>query len=293
MSNMVRYGGFSVETLDKVADQASSIAGNNFMDLEVGENVVRFIPPTLGVESRFRVTAMHYIDGIPGVDKMRVFACPRVELKQPCLACAESERLNKTGSKEDKDRAYRISAGLRVYANVINRKNGRNMVLAFGKTIFDQLKAIRRNPRLGGDFTDPSANGFDIVINREGAGRTDTKYMVSASREATPLAPSEAEVMEIIENQIDLEALVDPTIPEEIQQMWGEVALRRPAYPSVQGRVTSSVPATSAGPRVGSALLPQRSVTAQAAQAATAEPQRSALQPGVELDDDFNPIVRK
>lgn len=296
-TNITRWGGFSTDALDKLDEQIQDIAGNVYLDLEPGENIVRFLPPIMGRESPFRVTAQHYIDAIPGFDRMFVFACPRVELKQPCLACQKCEELNKTGNPVDRERAFKMSAGLRVFANVIDRKHPDRgvKVLGFGKMIWEQLKTIRKNARLGGDFTDPSAGGFDIIITREGEGRS-TKYQCAADRTSSPLAPTDEEIEAILGMGHDLDALVNPAIPEELIGVWGRdiqrmvspaaaVAAQRPVQTGFRGTPAQTAPASQQLPaRSTATVLPTSQVPAAAQPVGAglmgrhAQPAQSAVQ---------------
>jgi hypothetical protein len=287
MSNLVRYGSYTPEAADSDAARVATITGNVYMELQAGENLVRFIPPKLSMPSPLRVTAMHYVDAIPGLDKKLVFACPRAELKVPCVVCAEVERLSKSPSPSDRERAYKISAGLRVYANVVDRSvpdpTQGIKVLSFGKMIHNQLKTIRSNTRLGGDWTDPTESGFDILITREGTGQKDTKYSVAAVRDASPLAGSVEEINYIIENQHDLEKQVTPIIPEELMQFLG-------------GRTHGQVPSNysqGGGQRVGAQVVRPAARSAVAdAKASGAQPQQQVIDTTateVAYDDDFNP----
>jgi len=238
-SALTKYSSFTDADLDAADQKVDALAGHAFLTLDVGETVVRVLPAPIGGWPTFRVTAMHYMDAMPGSDKKIVFACPRVELKQPCPACAFAERLGASRNPMDKDRAKRASAGLRVYANVVNRANpdAGPRVLAVGLQIWRQIKAIRKNPRLGGDFTSPGADGFDLIITREGSGKNDTKYTVFADRNNSALAASESEAAAILQSQHNLDALVDPTIPVELIRAWQGMAsaeatpTRGPALP--------------------------------------------------------------
>lgn len=214
---LTKYTGFDMDMLDAVDKKVESISGSVFMDISPGTTVVRFLPAPAGKQP-FRVTSMHYIDAVPGLDKLVVFACPRTELKQPCPACAEVDRLISTRNPVDKERAYRIEAKLKVYSNVIDRANpdAGARVLSMGKMLWGKLKEIRRNPRLGGDFTDPGAGGFDVVITREGSGKTDTRYDCAADRSNSPLAETAEEMDHMLSSQHDLEALVDTAFPDEL-----------------------------------------------------------------------------
>lgn len=221
--NLIQYQGLSLEDVDAIDEKVQEIAAGDFEQIEVGENVFRIVPTPPPLKP-IRVTAMHYVDAVPGLDKMVVFACPRVELRDHCIACAESDRLMKTGNPLDRERAFRISAGVRVYLNVINRKKPDRgvRVLAIGKQVWEQIKTIRKNARAGGDYTDPTANGFDIIIMREGTGKNDTKYSVSADRNNSPLADSVEQINMLIQSTKDLEQYVNPTPSEELMLAWGQ-----------------------------------------------------------------------
>ena len=271
-SNLVQYGGYSVASVEADTAKADVIAGNRWFSFEVGDNVVRFIPPKVGETSPFRVTAMHYIDAVPGLDKLLVFACPRVELKQPCPACQEAERLNKSPNPLDRERAYQLSASLRVFASVIDRRIADPAdgikIMSMGKMIHGQLKTIRSNPRLGGDFTDPTDDGFDVIITREGTGKMDTRYSCAADRNSSGLADDVDVINWIIENQPDLDAMVNPVVPEELLAAWESTVMRASS--------------SSSRGKGGSKLMKGRKPRASAVSDAKVES---------EYDEDFNVVV--
>lgn len=256
-SSLVRYQGFSLEALADNAAQVSSLSGV-YMQLEVGENVVRFLPD-LHKPSPFRVTAMHYVD-LPG-DKKAVFACPRFELKRPCACCQENERLSR-GDKAQKDMAYKMRAGLRVYANVINRARPEMgpRILSLGTMLWNQLKEIRKSVHTGGDFTLPGPDGMDIVIRREGTGML-TRYTTSAARDNSPLAGTPEEIEEILAMQHNLDAQIDPTIPEELLAMWGQpvgYAAARTTVHTLPPAVAARHAAAQTEARVGASFMAAR-----------------------------------
>lgn len=227
MSNIVSYGSYDIDAAKDIQKKVEAISGGNFLKLGVGDTVVRILPPTAGRNSPFRVTAVHYIDAVPGLQKMVVFTCPRVELKEPCIACEKAQQLQNSKSPIDRERAWKIGAQLKIYANVVDRDNpdAGVKILSFGKTIHEQLKKIRKNPRLGGDFTDPTKGGFDIVINREGTGQRDTKYVVSAARENSPLSTDVEEINGWIGGQHDLEKLIRVEAPDELLAAWSDLGM--------------------------------------------------------------------
>lgn len=222
--DLVRYSSFDFDMIEDLDRQIDDIVQTVYVSLAVGDTTIRILPGFVGA-SPFRPVAMHFIDALPGMaDKTISFACPRVELQEFCLACQKAQQLMSTKNPVDKQRAKRISTTLQVLCNVVVRPSTTPKVLPIGMTVWKQLKAIKNNPKLGGDFTDPTEGGYDLVINREGTGQYDTKYKVFYERENTPLAPTPQEIDAILANRHDLEALVDPTVPTEILEAWRNLA---------------------------------------------------------------------
>lgn len=223
-NNLSKWQGLDLDALERIDKQVEEMSSNIWLSLEQGDTIVRFLPAPAGTDP-FRITSIHYVDAIPGLDKTLVFACPRVELKQPCPACREADRLLATKNPIDKERAHRISGQIRVYANVVDRNAMENgpKIFGMGPMIWKFLKAIRANARSGGDFTDPTAAGFDIIVNRTGTGM-QTRYTVSAERNNTPLCENADEMEDILNRQHNLDAQVDATVPEELLQAWQAMA---------------------------------------------------------------------
>lgn len=270
--DIIQYGSYDLDGADQDDQATKQITGDVWMELVEGENVVRILPPQPGQKSPFRVTAMHYIDAVPGLEKLVAFACPRVELREPCPACQKAEELSRSSNPLDRDRAFKLQASLRVYANVIDRADpGQDgmpnvKILGFGKMIYNQLKTIRRNARLGGDFTNPTSAGFDIIITREGSGMS-SKYQVAADRNSSPLAGSTEMIAVILAGAHNLDSKVTPEVPAELLQAWGAVGrVSRGAQPAATPR--SQLPAQAASPitipstPVGASAMPARAATA-------------------------------
>jgi hypothetical protein len=220
-ASIVRYVPYSIEEFEHDAERARQVAGNAFMDLVVGDNVVRFVPPKLPGATPIRSTGMHFVQAIPGIDRTIAFACPAKELGQPCPVCAKVDEMRRSGNPVDREMGNKMAVTLAIYSNVIDRRaaaddpNGGLRVLRYGKSILEQLKTVRRNPRMGGDFFDPTPLGFDMVIVKEGEGMT-TKYKVLPDRNPSPLAPDPVLAQQLIDNQHDLEQFVTPVVPDEI-----------------------------------------------------------------------------
>lgn len=185
---IVQWGGVDLDAAREQAEEVGASDGGEFLKLSVGKNVVRFLPPVAGQKTCFVIVHEHYID-VPGAKGPVVSACPRMMAKQPCVVCSRVAELNASGNPADRDAAYRMRAQKRIYSNVIDRKRPEMgpVVLGYGKQIFDQLMGILEDPDAGGDFTNPTDGGCDVVIERVGTSKDDTKYTVRCSRKNSPL----------------------------------------------------------------------------------------------------------
>lgn len=217
-TSMVQYGGFSLEASQKLAGDDKA----GYMKLGVGKNIVRFLPPRLG-EDFIVLLFQHYIK-VDGAERATVFVCPRkmTNGKQRCPACERADALQNSGRVSDQKAAGSFIASKRWLTNVINRKNPDEgpRILAFGKTIKDDLRSIRENEVAGGDFTHPE-KGFDILIEREGTGKDDTKYKVLPARQSSKLNADPAVIAEWINRQADLRKMARIPTTEEVCDLFG------------------------------------------------------------------------
>jgi hypothetical protein len=221
MTSLVKYGSFDLSELEKQnakIENTGSSTGADFMKLAQGRNRVRFLPPAPGQKSPFAVVSEHYVIAKNGQGVS--FACPRAE-GMPCPACDEFFRLKKSSNPLDQDDAKKYRVRTRVYANVIDRdKPDAPRILTFPKTVWSGLMRILRDTEEGGDFTNPTDEGFDIIITREGTGKLDTSYAVNASRSASPLADTAEQINNILENQYDLSRYTSvPSLDEVLAMM--------------------------------------------------------------------------
>lgn len=188
MSNLQKYGEWTAEEATKDAEDLAALgSGAEFLKFKTGKNQLRFLPPRPG-EKPFVLVQQHFID-VPGTaGKSVVFVCPRVHAKKHCSACQQADVLRATGSPVDYERAGKLLPRLRVFANVIDRADPEAgvRVAAFGKQVYEQLIALRKNEEAGGNFTDPSPAGFDIIIEKSGEGMK-TEYKVFPARKNSAL----------------------------------------------------------------------------------------------------------
>lgn len=221
MTSLVKYGTFDLAELEKQnskIENTGSSGGANFTKLVEGRNRLRFLPPLAGEKTPFKVVSEHYITAKNGQGVS--FACPRAE-QMPCPACDEFFRLKKSSNPLDQEDAYKYRVRTKVYANVIDRNKPDGVkILTFPKTVWSGLMRIAKDSEEGGDFTNPTDEGFDIIITREGTGKLDTTYAVNAARSASPLAEDATQIDEIINSQYDLEKYTRiPSLDEVLAMM--------------------------------------------------------------------------
>lgn len=190
--NVKKYGSWSADDArEELGESQSSGGGADFLKLKTGKNVLRFLPPREGEKSPFVVVHQHYIE-VPGGQKAASFTCPRMHKQGACPACARAQELRDTGNPADYERAGKLLPRRRVFANVIDRSDPERgpVILPMGKTIHEQLLALRDNEEAGGDFTDPTETGFDITIEKSGEG-LKTEYKVFPARNNKALGNDE------------------------------------------------------------------------------------------------------
>lgn len=182
--------------------------------LKDGDNVLRILPGFPG-KSPFRTVAKHWIE-VPGIVKKVVFVCPRVEARLPCPVCAEAKKLADSGNRADYDLAKGMWPTTSSLCNVIDRDDEAAgvQVATLAKTVHAALVEIRKNVRVGADFTDPE-HGYDVIVHKDPKKKQGSPYTVMLAREATALADTPEQVEEWLRARVDLElgARV-PTIEE-------------------------------------------------------------------------------
>lgn len=68
--SIAKYTGFDAKMLEEADGKVEAIGGSIFIGLEVGDTIIRFLPAPVGTNP-FRVTSMHYVDAVPGLEKDR------------------------------------------------------------------------------------------------------------------------------------------------------------------------------------------------------------------------------
>lgn len=263
MGNL-NYGDYSEDTALEEKEEIDA-SGAAFMKLKVGRNIVRILPPPAGKRSPFRTAFQHFIE-MAGVRKSVI--CARQEARKPCLVCQKIDEMRKSRLPVDQEMANAMFARRRIFCNVIDRSDEAKgpKVLAFGKTVHEQLVALRTDPSAGGDYVHPE-EGCDVIITRSGTGKNDTKYQVALARKESPLERSgDTNVMQAwIDAQQNLEQYAKLPSGEEVKQLLSgeaedetpaeegeeeeEAAPRRPA-PKPAGNRPAPRPTVTTAPRV-------------------------------------------
>ena len=182
MSQLQIFGSYSKEDAAKArADESTA----GWLKLKQGTNVVRIMPPLVGMLEPWVTIYQHFIKP-PGGGNAVVFNCPRRMENQRCPACEKGDRLKATGNPVDEKAAKDFWASQRNIAFAINRDDMESgiQIFGFGATIKNRLRHFRE--KLGKDFTDLN-NGFDIVIERMGEGMK-TEYQADLGEQCSAMA---------------------------------------------------------------------------------------------------------
>lgn len=181
MSQIEIFGSY---TKDDAAKARAEEATAGWLKLKPGTNVVRIMPPLVGMLEPWVTAYQHFIK-IPGA-KQVIFNCPRRCENARCPACEKGDRLKATGNKADEIAAKEFWPSQRNFGFAIDRDamDLGIQIFGFGATIKARLRHFRE--KLGKDFTD-LANGFDIVIEKVGEGMK-TEYQADLGEQGPAMA---------------------------------------------------------------------------------------------------------
>lgn len=209
---MAKYEKWTPQKIKEGREEVDTGDGD-FLKLQTGRNTLRFLPPKKGGNGTPIEKALQHFMKLPGQERALSIVCPRT-IKKPCPVCEKMEELQARGNPADYETAKEYKAKPRFFANVVDRRQPDKgvQVFAFGKTVAEQLYALADNEEAGGDFTDPEAEGFDVIIEKKGQG-LDTEYTVFPARKSTPLGNDEW-----LDSMHDLRKWATPLPREEIMK---------------------------------------------------------------------------
>lgn len=244
MANLKKYEDWSADDASAEKEELDKLdPGSTFYKLEAGKNLLRFLPPMRGTKSPMPGIFQHYVE-IPGKEQGQSVVCVAVhaEPKRPCPVCQRAQALQASRSSRDQELGKKLVAKRRHYANVIDRRNEEKgpQVVAFPKTVYELLLAIRDDDSAGGNFTDPGPKGFDITITKTGSGLS-TSYKVAAARDCTPLCEDAAQAEEWLESMHPLGKYSQTLSNKEILEKlgWEDDVSEEEDRPAPRGRGAS------------------------------------------------------
>jgi len=193
------YGTVDLDAIQHEKDELDlerSKSNINYFAFQEGRNVLRILPPWEPTrKSPFHKVWVHYIRNPAQPTKGgRPALCPSKMRNSRCIVCEKVSQLRRSGNDLDKEVAGELSASRQIYANVVDLANPDKgvQVAKFGITIYNELLGYMdpRDPSSLGDLTHPQT-GYNLVIERTGKGKNDTRYSVRPSKAPSPLPKME------------------------------------------------------------------------------------------------------
>lgn len=185
-SNLMEFDSFD-EGAAESARRTIESEGNEFVKVKEGWQTFRILPGLKGSGGPFKEVHQHYIQTPKGAINV---VCPRMMTKGKkfCPICEKVEKLRSSGNPIDRDKGYQLRAQLRIFCNVIDRKDPsmKVKVWAFTKGMYDDLTALREDPEDPTDFAHP-LEGYDVRVHRKGTKKEDTEYKVKLAKHSGPM----------------------------------------------------------------------------------------------------------
>jgi len=263
MSNLADYGHVDIAKAQEEQDATSG--GNSFWKPQDGDNIIRVLPGHIGRDLPWESFYQHFINNVSLPNGRAIWSCPKMfaqkldvnfdpECELPhCKGCdAFHDAISKAEGESEVEEAEKLEAKFRCECSIIDRSAPKKgiQVYGFGVQIRNEmLKILKTAPSratLGGNFSHP-VNGFDLILNKTGTGRTGTKYTLRAAREVSPLVESESRMLDLLRAMPDLAKRAAPCSQEDIYKKLGLGPVPRAQLPAaVQSR--AAVTPTQAAP---------------------------------------------
>jgi hypothetical protein len=239
-------------------------SGGDFWTPKVGRNLIRILPPWKQGALFWRETSVHWNVG----PDSKMLVCLQKELGKPCYICEVVERLQNSQDPRDQAVASEMKANVRVFYNIVDLDNVEKGIQVYtsGIKILQDVLAYFADPDWG-DITHPE-HGYDIVIEREGTTRENTKYQVRARKNPTPIPD-----MNLLSGLKNLDSFVKPVVYEQQASIYEGMSLEE-AEDQFDSAAPSAKPATAAKPKAAGTPIAPRP-----AQPAAAKPAQPAAKP--------------
>lgn len=223
-----KYGSVDLDAVEEEINQLKkekeeSKGRRPFLKLDEGATSVRVAPPwSPAAKIPFKKVWLHQLKDPSNLDSMAKFkvACNlKNETSRSCLICKKVGELRRTGDQMDKDIAYAWSSVRKYYAQVVMKEKVEDgwLLWEMSRTAYNELLKIMRDPDSGGDFTNP-VEGYDLIIDRTGKGKFDTRYSYRLSRKS-----SEFPKMELLNDMMNLDVMSKEVTDEQAQAFLNEL----------------------------------------------------------------------
>lgn len=192
--------------LDKV--NASMESNFSWWKAEQGDNLIRVLPPiSEDADLPYEEVFLHY-----GVDNI-----PITCLGSKCPICVFIKQSGKSKRFNDIRRTRRL------FFQIIDRdmEVPEPMIWSAGSMFLQYFLPIFLDVDEYGDVTD-FEEGTDIVVNRKGTTKTNTKYNFRIKRNPSPVSEDEEELAEIIEDMVDLSTTSQKLDIDEVDDLLQE-----------------------------------------------------------------------
>lgn len=176
-----RHGKTDMEAVKRIMSQISS--GSQWFKANVGRNEIRVLPSNREDGLPFFSSILHhgFRDETGG---KRAYPCLGAAFKKPCPVCKVITFYENDGDS-DVDSIITTLAPKRTYLMNIIDVTGGDVVKIYSATPSVAKKIIGAfSEEDYGDITDPE-KGFNLIVKREGTGKTDTRYDVLFRRESS------------------------------------------------------------------------------------------------------------
>lgn len=205
---------------EKIQKKLEELGTGTFFKAKEGKNIIRILPPWSKEGVWYKEATLHYgLQNDSG--KERAYPCLQMFGKD-CPICNKKDEFAQ-GGEEDKKIAERLRPRTKYYANVMDRATGKVMIWGFSAKTLSTLLSYTSDPDYG-DISDPE-EGFDLVIERQGTGRTDTRYQIRMKPKPTEVDMDEVRLFDLDKEVI--EEKDEEELEELIEQNFGEAVSKK------------------------------------------------------------------
>lgn len=189
-----------------------------------------------GVKTPFFTIYKHIYTDPNDPNSTIVYLCPNKSRSLPCSDCVKAAALRRK-PKDSPEREMGMDMSpkhMKILAviDVANPDAGVQLLemsapngKPSGKSQFERLTTTVRDPDDGGDILHP-VEGFNFAIKKTGSG-FGTEYSFKLAKETSPLHEDRAKIVELIEGQPDIPAMIREEIERGIEV---EASLRAGNY---------------------------------------------------------------